>query len=62
MNKQKDNRFENNKQPARIQGNPAAPTSSTADNASVQNEPAIQKQTKDHPVLKEQHETIKNSR
>ncbi len=62
MNQQQDDRFENKSQPSRTQGDPAPPTSSTADNASVREEPTIQKQTKEHPELKEQEESIKNSK
>ena len=47
MNTNKDNRFDNKNEPRENESRPTPPTSGTADNASVYNQPPIEQATKD---------------
>jgi hypothetical protein len=47
MDTKHDDRFESTNEPRGNESKPASPTSSTADNASVYNQPAVQQATTD---------------
>jgi hypothetical protein len=47
MNTKNDDRFESKNEPRGSEGRPAPPTSSTADNPSVYQQPPIEQATKD---------------
>lgn len=47
MDTKKDNRFDNKKEPRGNESRPTPPTATTADNASVYQQPSIEKATKD---------------